>query len=505
MEESQPLLRQISEPRHPTINDPRVDFDPDWDPENPLDWPKTYKLCIVSLLALMAFTVTFTCVGLVPVADRIVHDLEGEENRSASILLVTVWELGEACGPLLIAPLSEIYGRYPAFNVANLFFIIGVVLAALSPTTSLLIFARFLTGFAVASNVLNPAIIGDIFPSHSRGSGMSLVMLAPLVGGAIGPALSGVIAESLGWRTILWMSAIIAICCETLFFVFFRETYKVVILQRRAARLRAETKDESFKCAWESKEAATQLYWETVRDSIQRPMLMMWKSRVLKIMAFYGAMIFTFYYVLATTLPGILRERYAFSPAWTGYSFLSFSIGATAGIIICNLFLDRLYTFLGRKSGSHDVDGTPHPENRLPFLIFGALLMPITIFFYGFIPSLHSPSSQSNPLSLSISLFLITVALQGFFLLIISVSLASYIVDAFGLYSASAMTIVLIVRCLAGTVLPLCIPPLENALGLGGGFAVLAGISLVLVPLPGVVWWWGESWRGKEIEGEGLE
>jgi hypothetical protein len=57
MEESQPLLRQISEPRHPTCSDAQVDFDPNGDPDNPLDWPKAYKMGVVSLLALMAFTV----------------------------------------------------------------------------------------------------------------------------------------------------------------------------------------------------------------------------------------------------------------------------------------------------------------------------------------------------------------------------------------------------------------------------------------------------------------
>lgn len=252
-------------------------------------------------------------------------DLEGRESKSASILLVTVWELGEAAGPLLIAPLSEIYGRYPVFIVANVIFILGIVLAAFSSTTSLFIFARFLTGFAVASNVLNPAIIGDIFPSESRGSGMSLIMLAPLLGGAIGPAISGAIAESLGWRKILWMCAVVAIICEVLFLALLRETYKVPILQRRAARLRKETKDESLKCAWEVKDAGMTLGWSALRTAIKRPVIVMFDSSVLQIMSFYGGLVFTFYYILATTLPGMLRDTYGFPPALTGFSFLSFS------------------------------------------------------------------------------------------------------------------------------------------------------------------------------------
>jgi MFS family permease len=269
---------------------------------------------------------TFTCIGIVPVAERIIFDLEGRQSKSASILLVTVWELGEACGPLLIAPLSEIYGRYPTFNVANIIFILGVVLTASSPTTGLLVFSRFLTGFAVASNVLNPAIIGDMFPSESRGSGMSLIMLAPLLGGAVGPAISGLIAESLGWRKILWMSAALAIVSEILFITLLRETYKVSILKQRAARLRKETQDESIKCPYETDEAATELYWSALRTSIKRPVVVMLDSSVLQIMSFYGGLMFTLYYVLATTLPGILMEIYSFSPAQTGLSFMSFSM-----------------------------------------------------------------------------------------------------------------------------------------------------------------------------------
>lgn len=410
-------------------------------------------------------------------------------------MLVTVWELGEACGPLLIAPLSEIYGRYPAFNVANVIFVTGVVLSAISQTASLIIFARFLTGFAVASNVLNPAVIGDIFSPESRGSGMSLVMLAPLLGGAIGPAVSGIIAESLGWRMILWMSAVLAIICEVLFFTLLRETYKIPILQRKAARLRKETQDESVKCAWEAEAAGSALYWSSLRTSIKRPILMTWDSSVLQIMSLYGCIIFTFYYVVATTLPGILREIYGFSPALIGFSFLSFSkiqspmsnavlifpgIGATGGIIVCSVFLDRTYMLLGSSRGV-----IPRPEYRLPFLVVGAVFMPVTVALYGWAPYAHW----------TVYLLQLAIALLGFFLLLISVSLAAYVVDAFGLYSASAMTTVLITRCLGGTLLPLAIPPLTNSMGLGYGFLVLAAICLVMIPLPIAVMRYGPRWR----------
>jgi MFS family permease len=417
---------------------------------------------------------------VVPVADQIVLDLEGKERKSASVLLVTVWELGEAAGPLLIAPLSEIYGRYIIFNVANIVFILATILSALSQTSNMFIFTRFLTGFAVASNVLNPAIIGDIFKSEERASGMSLIMLAPLLGGAIGPAISGAIAETLGWRNILYMAAIVAIICEIAFFTLLRETYKVPILQRRAARLREETKNESLRCAFEVDGKSDVVGWAALRTAITRPVIVLVDSLVLQIISIYGGVVFTLYYIMATTFPTILREVYGFSPAKIGSSFLMFSLGATCGIIICNLLVDRIYISLGKSRG-----GVSIPEYRMPLLLVGSAILPFIVALYGWAPYAHWP----------LAFMLISVALIGVLVIVIWVPLASYVVDAFGLYSASAMTMVLIFRCLASTVVPLAIPALTDKVGLGCCFLILAGVFVALIPLPLLITAYGKRWR----------
>lgn len=97
----------------------------------------------------------------------------------------------------------------------------------------------------------------------------------------------------------------------------------MTILQRRAARLRRESKDSSLKCAYEA--AGKKLWWSTLRTSIKRPVVVLSDSIVLKILALYGGLTFAFYYILATTLPGILRENYGFSPSLVGTAFLTLS------------------------------------------------------------------------------------------------------------------------------------------------------------------------------------
>lgn len=344
MDETEPLLANreghVEPDQYPDLSQVEaVGFDPAGDPANPLDWPKSYKWGIVSLLAFMSFTTsaicpygckhaltygrTFTCVGIVPIASRIIQDLEGHKSKSASVLLVTIWELGEAAGPLLIAPLSEVYGRYPAYNCANVVFILGTIIVATSQTSGILIFARFMTGCAVAANVLSPSVIGDIFAPDQRGTALSYLFLANLVGGAIGPAIGGGIAQTFGWRQVVWMAVAIATACEIVFLCLLRETYSVRILQQRAEKIGDIEDANTLVRTMTGTEVKNSTY--AIWQAIKRPARVFYGSFVLQIMSLFGCVGFTFFYVLTTTLPDILKTRFGFNEAQTGAAFLTFS------------------------------------------------------------------------------------------------------------------------------------------------------------------------------------
>lgn len=405
-----------------------------------------------------------------PIAGQIISDLNGgQESKADSILLVTIWELGEAAGPLLIAPLSERYGRYPVFNIANLLFICGSIMGVLSQSVGLMIFSRFFIGMTVASNVLAPAIIGDIFPSEQRGSAMSVVMFAPLLGGAIGPAISGAITETLGWRRTMWLAIALSMVCEVVFLTCFRETYKVKVLAKQGVPI---TDDTEIEVAKEDMSLLT---------CIARPAKVFCSSFVLQIMSLYGALAFTWFYVMATTLPDILRYNYHFTPAMIGTAFLSFSLGSVIGLAICNRLLDRIYTKLAAQSDK------PTPENRLPLMMVSSVALPFVVALYGWIPQLGLP----------VPLMLLTVVFFGMFVIMSMVPLMAYVVDAFNLFSASAITATLITRCLMGTFLPLVTAPLNDKVGYGLGFTVLSAACAVLSPIPFIIWRYGGQWRQK--------
>lgn len=156
-------------------------------------------------------------------------------------------------------------------------------------------------------------------------------------------------------------------------------------------------------------------------------------------------------------------------------------LGSIAGIVVCNTCIDRIYKALQSRAK----DGKAQPEHRLPLVIVGAFCLPLVVILYGWIAQAHLP----------VWLLLLSVALLGFCLVVGTIPMIAYVVDAFGLYSASAMTAVLIARCLMGTFLPLATAPLTKRLGYGWGFAVLAGVCLGIAPVPAVIMRYGGRWR----------
>ncbi|CAK7219555.1 hypothetical protein SBRCBS47491_003892 [Sporothrix bragantina] len=521
------LLNQDDAAQRPPTKDDLAAFAND--PENPRNWPASFRWTIVFLLAFMAFTVTFTCISIVPFASHIVDELEGRTGRgdsdgsgvgTASVLLVTIWELGEAAGPLAIAPLSETvtWGRAKVLTAASVLFALTTALATVATSTTLFIAARGLTGVAVATNVLNPAIIGDMFPPDQRGAAMSLVQLTPLLGGAIGPAIGGALADSLGWRSVLWLSTGLGVACNLLVWTTFPETYSPAILRARRHRERQaregphdpQTKQatvtiipsspssSSLSSANDSPTLAGSSAIVTspsssglrhIRDAVLRPAILLIDSFVLAALALYGAIIFSYFYVMSVSLPDILENRYGFSSAATGSSFLVFSMGALVGVFICNRCLDPMYSYLTRTRGhispDDDVTRIGRPEFKLPLTTACGLLVPLSIAAYGW----------SAELILPLPCLLLAEGMLGTTMTLTFIPLAAYVVDAFGLYAASAMTGVIVTRCLCGTFLPLTVAPLVAALGYGWGFMVLASICLVLTPIPFAVYLYGEKWR----------
>lgn len=124
--------------------------------------------------------------------------------------VVSVYLLGYAFGPLILAPLSELYGRLVVYHTCNLLFVLMTVTCALSRNMNMLIAFRFLAGtFGSCPLTIGGGSIADMVIQEKRGGVMAIWALGPLMGPVIGPVAGGYVTQSIGWRWTFWIIAIV--------------------------------------------------------------------------------------------------------------------------------------------------------------------------------------------------------------------------------------------------------------------------------------------------------
>jgi multidrug resistance protein len=179
------------------------------DPLNPMNWPDNKKWLNVAVLSVLTIITPLGSSMFAPGIPKIMVEFHESSSTTATFIL-SVYILGFAFGPLLIAPMSEIYGRSPLYNVGNALFIIFSVGAALSNSIGMLMAFRFLMGLAGAVPItIGSGSIADIMPVTMRGKAMSVWALGPLLGPCIGPVAGGYMIAAIGWRWVYWLMAIL--------------------------------------------------------------------------------------------------------------------------------------------------------------------------------------------------------------------------------------------------------------------------------------------------------
>ena len=239
-------------------------------------------------------------------------------NHLESTLLVSIWELGEVVGPLIIGPLSEVYGRLPVYHVANILFIVCSAIAAESRSINMLIAFRFLLGLTVASTTLNSCIVGDLFAQEKRGRAIAVMGMTPFIAPILGPIVGGFISHAKGWRWTFWLTAIVTGVFEIGFLLLYRETYKVIILSKKARRLQKQTGNRRLRTQYQTGVSATRL----LSQSAFRPMKLLFVSSVILLVSVCGAFASSYTYIIITTLTGVFEELYGFQESLVGLTYL---------------------------------------------------------------------------------------------------------------------------------------------------------------------------------------
>lgn len=402
----------------------------------------------------------------------------GIRNAGLENLVLSIFVLGYAFGPLLFGPLSEIYGRVRILQMANLMYLVFNIAAGASRNTAEMIAFRFLAGFGGAAPLaLGNGVLADCWSPEERANSVAIYSLAPLLGPAIGGIMGGFIAQNTSWRWAFWATSIADGVIQLLGMLLLRESWAPKILHQKMQRLQKDTGNQELYTGHDEADVLHHL-----RSSVKRPFILIGTQPIVQILALYMAYLFGIMYLLLTSFPNLWKTYYGESTQIGSLNYISLGIGLTVGTQVTA----RTSTIIYRKLKERYQTDVGVPEYRIPSMFIGAFLPPIGLLWYGWSAEARAHWIMPN---IGAAIFM-AGACTGF------TCIRLYLVDTYTQYAASAIAATFVLRSLAGFGFPLFAPAMYRALGYGWGNTVLACVAVVLgFPAPLVFWKYGERLR----------
>lgn len=387
------------------------------------------------------------------------------------ILATTMFTVALGLGPLLLAPLSETFGRRPLYLTAFSLFTLTQIPVALAPNLSTMLVFRAFGGFFGSVGIANGGgTISDMFVPSERASVFGWYLLGPLLGPTLGPLMGGAVVQNLGWRWLFWIMTILGAVNTGAAAIFLKESYAPVVLQKRADQMTEKAREDGRIIKVKIEGGDDRPLKRRLAGSVVRPLKILFTQPIVLVMSTYIAVLFGTTYSLWTNFEPIYgKTGYGFSTTQVGLMYLGPGIGFLLAVQFIVPKIDTVYNHLTEKN-----DGKSKPEFRLPLANIGAVLIPVSLFWFAWTVEFH------------VHWFVTILATVFFGLGQISILNATqnYYIDSFMKYAASAIAAGAVFRSILGGILPLAATSLFETIGYGWGISVFAFMSLLLSPAP---------------------
>ncbi|KAL4960050.1 uncharacterized protein BDV14DRAFT_193269 [Aspergillus stella-maris] len=406
------------------------------DPENPKNWPMKMKWTTVVMVSCFTFISPVSSSMVAPALSTLAKDLNITDAVESQLAL-SIFVLAYAFGPLILGPLSEIYGRVIVLQLANLLYLVFNIACGVSQTKTQMIVCRFFSGLGGSAPLaVGGGVLSDCFRPEERGKSVAVYSLAPLLGPAVGPIAGGFIAENTTWRWVFYATTIADGVIQLAGLFLLKETYAPRILMNRAKKLRKETNDESYQTEVERQNKKLS---ETLSSALVRPFRLLLTQPIVQAIAGYLAYCYGIMYLVLSTFPSL----------WTGEDYYNESIG---------------------------IGGLNYISLGIGFWLGSQICAPL-----------------NDPPNIGAALF-------GMGTIVTFQCAQTYLIDSYTRFAASAMAASAFLRSICGFAFPLFAPYMYDALHYGWGNSLLGFIALGLgIPAPIFLWKFGALLRKKTM------
>ena len=454
-----------------------VTWESENDSENPQNWPLRTKLLRSSAPLAVIFSIAFAS-SIFGTATEVTAR-EYSVSPEVMSLGVALFVAGFAVGPLVFAPIAEIVGSAPVLAVALAGCAIFQIPLALAQNVATILVSRFLAGTLGAGGLaVGSGILADIYGPITRGVAVGLSASTMNVGSIISPIAGAYIVERYGWRWTAWTTLILCGAVGVWCIFMLRESSHNRILMRRAARLRRETGNMNLRAHSEMASLNPRLL---LRKYCTKPVRMFCLEPILQVITVYLILVYGTLYLSFQLFPKAFQRR-GWSAPVASLPFIAVGLGLLAALGLFSLFTMTWYKRRWVAAHKMNVQGEPleksgpaarvTPEDRLPPMILGAILLPPSLLWFGWTGNTHWVAQV-------IACFFI-----GFSLQIIFISGIVYIVDVYLLNTVSAISIHVMIRSLVSATFPMFEGPMYDSLQINWSATLLAGLAALIMVSP---------------------
>ncbi|CAI7568833.1 unnamed protein product [Penicillium bialowiezense] len=473
VEKSEPEAQAETERKDPNL----VEWDGPDDPENPQNFSYLRKWVITVTMSSMTMWITFAS-SVFSTATQVTAK---EFNVSSEVMILgtSLCVFGFALGPLCWAPLSELYGRrIPLFSGYAIFAIFQIPVAVAQNLETVLV-CRFLMGvFGCSPLAVVGGAMADIWNPTDRAVAVAMFSSATFLGPVMGPIIGGFITDShLGWRWTAWITLIASAFFGLVALIVVPETYGPVLLQKRAARLRIESKNWAYHSFLDEHKPTMS---DIVTKYLFRPFQMLIQEPILVAMTLYLALVYGILYLFFEAYPISFSEVRGWKNL--GVAALPF-LGILIGVLLgAGLIIYTTKTRFARKLAKH---GRVVPEERLVPMMIASVLLPIGLFWFGWTSSPNISWVPQAIAGIPIGLGILVIFMQGL----------NYIIDVYMMFANSAIAANTLVRSTVGGAFPLFAAQMYQSLGVAWASSVLGFITVAMIPIPILFFIYGSKIR----------
>ncbi|WVQ83220.1 hypothetical protein IAT38_005359 [Cryptococcus sp. DSM 104549] len=396
-----------------------VDFPPNC-PQNPFFFTNTRKFAITLVAtlftALSAMNVSAYSIG----EESMCRDLGCSDVEVSAGIAVYSWGFGFT--PMVLAPLSEEFGRRWTYLIAVIIYLLTYVMQALAPNVGTLMASRVLQGCSGSVGAtLVGGTIADIFIPAQRGLPISIFSFMAVAGGGFGALIFAWVESNpkLEWRWIWWIQTMMVGALIPCIFFIMRETREPVLLRRRASKLRKERGLADGGRYTSRSEVGKVGFFDAMKTSCTRPITFLLYEPIVTFFAMWMGIAWGVLMTQLGGLPYIFRNVHGFTTNEIGLVYITLILGALVGFF-ANFVQDAVYR---RRVEKHGI------EARLYAPMVAGTTFALGCFFYGFtsVSSVHWIVPCFGIVIIMASI--LTIYQSGFV----------YLSECYGSYASSAM------------------------------------------------------------------